>query len=105
MLLIDCPYCGERPELEFQYGGEAHIARAEDPATLDDEAWSGFLYLRSNPKGLHIERWRHLHGCARFFNAVRDTASDAFLMTYKVGEPRPDLAALKHERAARDAAP
>ena len=27
MLLIDCPYCGERPEPEFVYGGQAHIAR------------------------------------------------------------------------------
>ena len=27
MLLIHCPYCGERPELEFPYGGQAHIAR------------------------------------------------------------------------------
>ena len=28
MLLIDCPYCGmARPEIEFAYGGEAHIAR------------------------------------------------------------------------------
>ena len=27
MLLIDCPYCGKRPELEFAYGGQAHIAR------------------------------------------------------------------------------
>jgi len=27
MLLIECPYCGERPEPEFVYGGQAHIAR------------------------------------------------------------------------------
>ena len=27
MLLITCPYCGERPELEFRNMGEAHIAR------------------------------------------------------------------------------
>ena len=33
MLLIDCPYCGmARPEIEFAYGGEAHIARAADPS-------------------------------------------------------------------------
>ena len=25
------------------------------------------------PEGLHVERWRHVHGCGRFFNAVRDT--------------------------------
>ncbi len=91
MLVIDCPYCGPRPELEFRYGGEAHIARPADPSTLDDEAWAAFLYRRSNPKGRHAERWRHIHGCGRFFNAVRDTATDQFLATYRIGEPRPSL--------------
>ncbi|MGH7057396.1 MAG: sarcosine oxidase subunit delta [Acetobacteraceae bacterium] len=90
MLLIDCPYCGERPEIEFSYGGEAHIARPRDPAALPDQEWAEFLYFRTNPKGLHAERWRHTHGCARFFNALRDTVSDKFLATYRMGEPRPD---------------
>lgn len=92
MLVINCPYCGPRPEIEFQYGGEAHIARPRDPSTLDDETWGAFLYLRSNPKGIHAERWRHIHGCARFFNALRDTVSDMVLATYRMGEPRPDIA-------------
>jgi len=94
MLLIRCPYCGPRPEIEFAYGGEAHIARPQNPALLDDEQWAEFLFLRSNAKGLHYERWRHIHGCARFFNAVRDTLSDRFLMTYEIGQPWPDLAML-----------
>jgi sarcosine oxidase subunit delta len=92
MLLIPCPYCGERPEIEFRHGGEAHIARAERPAELDDTAWAAFLYLRSNPKGLHAERWRHIHGCGRFFNALRDTVTDKFAATYRIDEPRPDPA-------------
>ena len=94
MLFIRCPYCGPRPEIEFAYGGEAHIARPQNPALLDDEQWAEFLFLRSNAKGLHYERWRHIHGCARFFNAVRDTLSDRFLMTYEIGQQRPDLAML-----------
>lgn len=89
MLLITCPYCGERPELEFRYAGEAHIARPLDPSQLDDAQWAEFLYVRSNPRGVHAERWRHIHGCGRFFNAIRHTVSDAFIATYKVGEPRP----------------
>ncbi len=92
MLLIPCPYCGDRPELEFRYGGEAHIARPEKPAELPDEAWEAYLYLRSNPKGVHAERWRHVHGCGRFFNLMRDTVSDRILATYKIGEPRPATA-------------
>ena len=90
MLLIVCPYCEEaRPELEFAYAGEAHIARPADPAALTDEQWRDHLYVRSNPRGLHAERWRHQHGCGRFFNAVRDTVTDKFVTTYNSGEPRP----------------
>jgi sarcosine oxidase subunit delta len=94
MLLIACPHCGSRPEIEFRYGGEAHIARPSDPSSLDDEAWARFLYIRGNPKGWHRERWRHVHGCGRFFNAIRHTVSDRILATYKAGEPPPELDAL-----------
>jgi sarcosine oxidase subunit delta len=89
MLLITCPWCGSRPELEFTYGGEAHIARPADPASVSDEAWATFLHARGNPKGIHRERWRHTHGCARFFNAVRDTTTDVISATYKPGEAAP----------------
>ena len=90
MLLINCPYCGPRPELEFRHAGEAHLVRAHDPAQLDDEAWAQFLYHRSNLRGLHRERWRHVHGCGRFFNALRDTTSDVIAATYKAGETPPE---------------
>jgi sarcosine oxidase subunit delta len=86
MLLIHCPYCGPRPEIEFRGGGEAHIARPADPSQTTDEQWAGFLFFRTNPKGRHAERWLHLHGCQRWFNAVRDTVTDRFEKTYKVGE-------------------
>ena len=95
MLLIYCPYCEKAlPELEFAYAGEAHIDRPKEPSKLSDQAWRDYLFIRTNAKGPHFERWRHVHGCARFFNAVRDTASDKFLAAYKAGEPRPDLSAL-----------
>ena len=50
-----------------------------------------YLYVRSNSKGVHAERWRHVHGCGRFFNALRDTVTDKFVAIYKVGEPRPSV--------------
>ncbi|MEM9430365.1 MAG: sarcosine oxidase subunit delta [Pseudomonadota bacterium] len=91
MLLIYCPYCKETlPEAEFAYAGEAHIARPADPSGLSDEEWRDFLFIRSNVKGAHAERWRHVHGCGRFFNAVRDTVSDRFEATYPAGVPRPE---------------
>ena len=86
MLLIHCPHCGDRPEIEFRYAGQAHIARPHDPATLDDAAWAEHLFVRDNPKGIHAERWCHVHGCGKFFNAVRNTANDEIAQTYKAGE-------------------
>ena len=91
MLLIHCPFCTmDRPEVEFRHGGEAHIARPADPAALSDQEWAEFLYHRANPRGVIAERWRHLHGCGRFFNALRDTVSDRILATCKPGEPPPE---------------
>jgi sarcosine oxidase, subunit delta len=89
MLSIDCPFCGPRAEIEFKCGGQAHIARPTDPAGVSDEAWAAFLFYRDNTKGVHAERWVHSHGCQRWFNAVRDTASDKIIATYKAGAQRP----------------
>jgi sarcosine oxidase subunit delta len=90
MLLIACPHCGLRPEIEFRCGGEAHIARPAEPAKLSDAEWAAFLFYRNNPRGAHAERWLHAHGCQRWFNALRDTASDRIIATYRAGEARPD---------------
>jgi sarcosine oxidase subunit delta len=81
MLLIPCPWCGDRPENEFRHGGEAHIVRPSDPSAVTDQEWAAFLYHRANPKGIHAERWRHMHGCGRFFNCVRDTVTDHIVKT------------------------
>jgi sarcosine oxidase subunit delta len=92
MLLIRCPYCEEeRPELEFRHAGEAHIVRSTEMSDLSDEEFEKFFFIRQNPKGLIFERWRHVHGCGRFFNAARDTVTDKFHMTYKAGEPKPEI--------------
>ena len=93
MLLIPCPYCGPRPELEFKHGGEAHVTR--DPEVADDARWGEFLYTRSNTRGTIAERWRHASGCGRFFNCLRDTVSDRILATYEAGRPRPHLSAVR----------
>ena len=99
MLLIRCPYCAaERPEVEFVYAGEAHIARPSDPSALTDEQWKNHLFIRTNPRGAHFERWRHLHGCGRFFNAVRDTVTDNCPITYRAGLPRPTASEIKEAR-------
>lgn len=92
MLLIHCPYCEEeRPELEFRHAGEAHVPRPAGDAALSDADVAHRLYYRENVRGLVFERWRHFSGCARFFNAVRHSVTDKFVITYKIGEPRPEI--------------
>lgn len=51
MLLIACPWCGEREELEFHYGGQAHVAYPANPEGLSDSEWAEYLFVRDNPKG------------------------------------------------------
>ena len=89
MLLIPCPWCGARDESEFTCGGEAHIARPTDPDALDDEAWADYLFMRTNPKGSHRERWCHSHGCGRWFNVERNTVTHEIVSVYRMGEPPP----------------
>lgn len=104
MLLIRCPYCEEeRPELEFRNMGEAHVARSSDLANQSDEDFEKFLYIRENPKGVNYERWRHIHGCGRFFNAARNTVSDKFIVTYKAGEAKPVLDGSTADKAVKAA--
>jgi len=89
MLLIDCPYCGPREEIEFHWGGEAHRSRPADPASLDDAGWAEYLFMRDNVKGVAAERWMHAAGCRRWFNVLRNTVSHEVLAVYRMGEPRP----------------
>ena len=78
MLLIECPWCGPREEVEFRYGGQAGVAYPKDPEALDDAAWAAFVFFRDNPKGPFAERWVHGAGCRRWFNVVRDTVTHEF---------------------------
>ena len=89
MLLIKCPWCGEREEIEFHYGGEAQIVRPENPDELDDKQWADYLFATANTKGVFLERWVHESGCRRWFNAVRNTTTNEILATYKMGEKPP----------------
>ncbi len=92
MLLIECPYCGPRDEHEFSYGGEAHIARPKNPEKLSDEKWADYLFMRTNPKGAHRERWCHAHGCRRWFNVERDTVTHQMSAVYEMGSKPPRAA-------------
>jgi heterotetrameric sarcosine oxidase delta subunit len=87
MLRIECPWCGPRDEVEFKYGGQAHVAYPPDPDATSDDEWAAYLFLRDNPKGAFAERWVHSGGCRRWFNAVRDTVTHEFERTDQPGAP------------------
>lgn len=91
MIIINCPWCGARSESEFRCGGQSHISRPEDPANTSDGVWAEYLYTRQNPKGLHHERWQHVHGCGQWFNVLRDTVSHKVHAVYHMDESRPDI--------------
>ena len=85
MMLIDCPICGPRDETEFSCGGEAHIARPLAENKISDADFADYLFMRDNPKGLFLERWRHSAGCRRWFNMARDTVSHEIVEIYPMG--------------------
>ena len=85
MFLIQCPWCGERAETEFSYGGEADIKRPENPAELSDEEWADYLFMRRNPRGAHRELWNHSQGCRRWFGVERDTVSYRIHKSFVLG--------------------
>ena len=97
MLLIPCPYCGDRDETEFGCGGEAHIARPLAENTITDAEFAEYLFLRDNPKGVFLERWQHSAGCRRWFNLARDTVSHEIIEVYAVGDlPKTKAAKTAH---------
>lgn len=91
MQLIRCPWCGPREEVEFRYGGQAHVRYPGNPAELDDETWARYVFFRDNPKGPFAERWEHSVGCRRWFNAVRDTHTHQLMQVYRIGEAPPEV--------------
>ena len=88
MLLLTCPYCGvAAEETELAPGGEAHLRRAGPESS--DEAFEAYLFARKNPKGVHLERWRHAYGCGKWFMAARCTATLEVFGTYPAQSPAP----------------
>jgi heterotetrameric sarcosine oxidase delta subunit len=76
VLLIPCPWCGPRDEIEFRYGGEANLSYPIEPDALSDEEWADYLFMRENPRGWWAERWMHAAGCRRWFDLARNTATN-----------------------------
>ena len=86
MLRIPCPFCGLRDQVEFQFGGESHIERPENPEQASDSEWANYMFYRDNIKGLHYERWVHSFGCRQWFNVARDTVTHEITEVFPMGE-------------------
>ena len=87
MLLIECPHCGPRAQIEFTYGGDASVKRPKNPDAVSDNAWLDHVYLRDNPRGPHVEWWHHSAGCRAWMKVKRDTLSHEIFASAPAGSP------------------
>lgn len=100
MLIIKCYNCGVlADETELQPGGEAHIKRVGAGSSVDD--FSSYLFERSNRKGVHFERWRHSHGCGKWFHVARCTETLEIFGSYSAQTLKPPKAILDQIVARR----
>ena len=76
--LLSCPNCGPRDVNEFAYAGEVSLRPKERP---DVRELGSYLYLRRNVAGVQREWWFHRFGCELWFQAERDTRTNAVLST------------------------
>ena len=88
MLILTCPHCGvAADETELAPGGEAHLKRHGPDASEED--FEAYLFARANPRGAHLERWRHAYGCGKWFLAARDTHTLRVWGTYPASLAEP----------------
>ena len=75
MLLIPCPWCGDRAESEFRCAGPVRYRRS-DMLELNDQSWIEYLCSTDSQRGLVIEHWHHEKGCGEWFRLGRDTVTN-----------------------------
>jgi methylglutamate dehydrogenase subunit B len=67
---------------EFTYLGDASLTRPNAAAEGALEAFTAYVYSRSNPAGPHQEFWYHGAGCQSWLVVTRDTR------THEIAEVR-----------------
>jgi heterotetrameric sarcosine oxidase delta subunit len=73
-MIIKCPNCGPREINEYTYIGDATVKRPDHDDT-DMENWINYVFMRNNPRGIHVEHWQHTSGCRAFLKITRDTVT------------------------------
>ncbi len=87
MMLIPCPWCGPRSQVEFTYGGDATATRPANDAP--PSAWLDYVYFRDNPCGPHDESWLHSAGCRSWFKLRRDTRTHDIIGSAPIDQELP----------------
>ena len=82
MLLIPCPHCGPRAQVEFSY--ERTVDSVVHPGGDPSEA-TARLFARANPRGLDDEIWRHTFGCRAWLVMTRHRVTHAIEAVRAVG--------------------
>jgi sarcosine oxidase, subunit delta len=76
VIIIRCPHCDEeRIEEELTYGGEVGSVRPPEPECVSDDEWTDYLFMRSNLKGVLLERWCCAFGCGQWFEVRRSSVT------------------------------
>ena len=73
-MIINCPHCGPREASEYTYVGDATTIRPHHDNT-DMESWVDYVFMRNNPRGIHVEHWQHTSVCRAFLKVTRDTVT------------------------------
>jgi heterotetrameric sarcosine oxidase delta subunit len=81
--VLTCPNCGPREVTDFGYGGEV-VARPRSRPSLRE--LGAYNHVRRNVAGVQREWWYHRAGCRTWFQAERDTRTNAVLYTALPGE-------------------
>jgi heterotetrameric sarcosine oxidase delta subunit len=76
--VLRCPNCGPREVTDFGYGGEV-VSRPKERPSLHD--LGAYNHVRQNVAGVQREWWYHRSGCREWFQAERDTRTNAVLWT------------------------
>ena len=84
MLLIDCPYCGERDESEFSYGGRCIVYPPLDSSTTRGD-WHRAIHLHDGSQNVINEYWYHEFGCEQWIGIKRDIESHEITSTSTAG--------------------
>ena len=82
MLLIVCPHCGPRAQVEFAY--ERTVDSVVQPDAPAPEAMER-LFTRANPRGFDEEIWRHSFGCRGWLVMSRHRATHEITAIRAVG--------------------